>query len=34
MVKVEPEEAGWWISLADSTRRCESIEKAKTILLC
>jgi len=33
LVKVEPEEAGWWISLAYATRRCESIEKAETILL-
>ena len=33
LVKVEPEEAGWWINLAYATRRCESIEKAETILL-
>jgi Flp pilus assembly protein TadD len=33
LVKVEPEEAGWWINLAYAIRRCESIEKAETILL-
>jgi predicted Zn-dependent protease len=33
LVKVEPEEAGWWINLAYATRRCESVEKAETILL-
>jgi tetratricopeptide (TPR) repeat protein len=33
LVKVEPEEAGWWINLAYATRRCESIKKAETILL-
>ncbi|HEY5741296.1 MAG TPA: hypothetical protein VIS99_02040 [Terrimicrobiaceae bacterium] len=33
LVKIEPEEAGWWISLAYSLRRAESIEKAETILL-
>ena len=33
LVKVEPEEAGWWINLAYATRRYESIEKAETILL-
>jgi lipopolysaccharide biosynthesis regulator YciM len=33
LVNVEPEEAGWWISLAYSTRRCESIEEAEKFLL-
>jgi hypothetical protein len=33
LVKVEPEEAGWWINLAYATRRCEGIEKAEMILL-
>ena len=31
LVKVEPEEAGWWINLAYATRRAESVEKAETI---
>jgi len=33
LVKVEPENAGWWISLAYSVRRIESVEKAEAILL-
>ena len=33
LVKVEPEKAGWWISLAYAVRRGESIEKAEAILL-
>jgi hypothetical protein len=33
LVKVEPENAGWWISLAYTTRRLESLEKAAAILL-
>ena len=33
LVKVEPENAAWWISLAYSVRRTESVEKAEAILL-
>ena len=33
LVKVEPENSGWWINLAYGTRRCEGIEKAEAILL-
>ena len=33
LVKVEPENAGWWISLAYAVRRTESVEKAEAILL-
>jgi Flp pilus assembly protein TadD len=33
LVKVEPENAGWWINLAYSVRRIESVEKAEAILL-
>jgi Flp pilus assembly protein TadD len=33
MVKVQPENACWWINLAYSIRRAESIEKAEAILL-
>ena len=33
LVKVEPENAGWWISLAYSVRRTEGVEKAEAILL-
>jgi tetratricopeptide (TPR) repeat protein len=33
LVKVEPENAGWWITLAYSVRRIEGIEKAEAILL-
>jgi Flp pilus assembly protein TadD len=32
-VKVEPENAAWWISLAYSVRRIEGVEKAEAILL-
>jgi Flp pilus assembly protein TadD len=33
LVKVEPENSGWWINLAYATRRCDGIEKAEAILL-
>jgi Flp pilus assembly protein TadD len=33
LVKVEPQTAGWWISLAYSVRRVEGVEKAEAILL-
>ena len=33
LVKVDPETAGWWISLAYSVRRIEGVEKAEAILL-
>ena len=33
LVKVDPETAGWWISLAYAVRRTESVEKAEAILL-
>ena len=33
LVKVEPENAGWWISLAYAVRRAESVDKAEAILL-
>jgi Flp pilus assembly protein TadD len=33
LVKVEPENAGWWINLAYATRRSDGIEKAREILL-
>ena len=33
LVKVDPETAGWWISLAYAVRRNESIEKAEAVLL-
>ena len=33
LVKVEPENAGWWINLAYAVRRIESVEKAEAILL-
>jgi lipopolysaccharide biosynthesis regulator YciM len=33
LVKVEPENAGWWISLAYAVRRTESVENAEAILL-
>ena len=33
LVKVDPGTAGWWISLAYSLRRTESVEKAEAILL-
>jgi Flp pilus assembly protein TadD len=33
LVKVDPETAGWWISLAYAVRRTESVEVAEAILL-
>jgi len=33
MVTVQPDEPGWWINLAYSVRRCQSIELAEEILL-
>jgi hypothetical protein len=33
LVKVDPETAGWWITLAYSVRRIEGIQKAEAILL-
>ncbi len=33
LVKVEPQNATWWISLAYALRRTESVEKAEAILL-
>ena len=33
LVKVDPQTAGWWISLAYAVRRTESVEKAEAILL-
>jgi Flp pilus assembly protein TadD len=33
LMKVEPENEGWWISLAYSMRRSEGVEKAEAILL-
>jgi Flp pilus assembly protein TadD len=33
LVKVEPENEAWWINLAYSVRRSESVEKAEAILL-
>ena len=33
LVKVEPETAGWWISLGYALRRTERVEKAEAILL-
>jgi Flp pilus assembly protein TadD len=33
LVKVEPENEGWWINLAYSIRRSEGVEKAEAILL-
>ena len=33
LVKVRPENAGWWISLANALRRTESVEKAEAVLL-
>jgi hypothetical protein len=33
LVKVEPQTAGWWISLAYAVRRTEGVEKAEAILL-
>ena len=33
LAKVDPQTAGWWISLAYALRRTESVEKAEAILL-
>ena len=33
LIKIEPENSGWWINLAYATRRCEGIESAEAILL-
>ena len=33
LVKVQPENAGWWISLAYAVRRAESVDNAEAILL-
>ena len=33
LVKIQPENAGWWISLAYAVRRAESVDKAEAILL-
>jgi Flp pilus assembly protein TadD len=33
LAKVDPQTAGWWISLAYAVRRAESVEKAEAILL-
>jgi hypothetical protein len=33
LVKVEPENAAWWINLAYAARRCESVEKVEAILI-
>jgi Flp pilus assembly protein TadD len=33
LVKVDPQTAGWWISLAYALRRTENVEKAEAILL-
>ena len=33
LVKVDPQTAGWWISLAYALRRAEGVEKAEAILL-
>ena len=33
LVKVDPGNAGWWISLAYAIRRSEGVEKAEAILL-
>ena len=33
LVKVEPQNATWWISLAYALRRAESVEKAEAIML-
>jgi Flp pilus assembly protein TadD len=33
IMKVEPENEAWWITLAYSVRRIEGVEKAETILL-
>ena len=33
LVKVQPENEAWWVNLAYSVRRSESVEKAEAILL-
>jgi tetratricopeptide (TPR) repeat protein len=33
LVETQPEEAGWWVSLAFATRRASSLAEARTILL-
>lgn len=33
LVAQEPDEPGWWVSLAFATRRVDSLEQARTILL-
>ena len=33
LIKVDPQTAGWWISLAYAVRRIEGVEKAEAILL-
>ena len=33
LVRVEPQNEAWWISLAYAVRRAESVEKAEAILL-
>ena len=33
LIKIEPENSGWWINLAYATRRCEGIVSAEAILL-
>jgi Flp pilus assembly protein TadD len=33
LVKVDPQTAGWWISLAYAVRRTEGLENAEAILL-
>ena len=33
LVKVQPENSGWWINLAYAKRRCEGVESAEAILL-
>ena len=33
LVKVDPETAGWWVSLAYAVRRTEGVENAEAILL-
>lgn len=33
LVEHEPDEVGWWVSLAFATRRCVSIEEARKVLL-
>jgi Flp pilus assembly protein TadD len=32
LVKVQPENAGWWISLAYAVRRAQSVDEAEAIL--